>query len=103
MTPRSIFLTGGTGYIGQRLIPLLVQRGHTVRALTRQGSEGKLPANCIPARGNALDKDSFVGQISPADTFIQLVGVSHPSPSKAEQFRTVDLVSIRASVAAAVE
>jgi uncharacterized protein YbjT (DUF2867 family) len=50
-----------------------------------------------------LDKATFVTKIQPADTFIQLVGVSHPSPAKAAQFRSIDLVSVRASVAAAVE
>jgi uncharacterized protein YbjT (DUF2867 family) len=51
--------------------------------------------------GNALDKDSFAGEIKPADTFLQMVGVAHPGPSKAAEFREVDLVSICASVAAA--
>ncbi len=103
MIPREIFITGGTGYIGVRLIPLLQERGCRVRALVRGGSENKLPAGCTRVKGNALDPSSFVNQISPAHTFIQLVGVSHPSPAKARQFRAVDLVSVRASVAAAVE
>ena len=103
MTPRNVFVTGGTGYIGQRLIPLLVAHGHTVRALVRRGSEEKLPEGCQPAPVNALDKATFSAGIAPADTFVQLVGVPHPGPSKAKQFRTVDLVSVRASVAAAVE
>src|SRR5262249_38412203 len=34
-------------------------------------------------------------------TFVHLVGVAHPSPAKAEQFRTVDLAALRVSVAAA--
>jgi uncharacterized protein YbjT (DUF2867 family) len=34
---------------------------------------------------------------------VQLVGVSHPSPAKAAQFRSVDLVSALAAVAAARE
>ena len=34
---------------------------------------------------------------------MHLVGVSHPSPAKAEQFRTVDLAALRVSVAAAVK
>jgi uncharacterized protein YbjT (DUF2867 family) len=89
--------------MGKRLIPLLAGRSLTIRALTRKGSESKLPANCVLVPGNALEKDSFAALIPPADTFVQLVGVAHPSPSKAEQFRKVDLVSIRASVAAAVE
>lgn len=103
MSPREVFITGGTGYMGRRLIPLLLKRGHRVRALVRKGSEGKLPAGCVIIEGNALEKASFVRQIPPADTFVQLVGVPHPSPSKAEEFRKVDLVSARASIAAAAE
>jgi uncharacterized protein YbjT (DUF2867 family) len=103
VTPRNVFLTGGTGYMGSRLIPLLLARGHKIRALTRKGSESKLPAGCEIVIGNALEKDSFAAQVQPSDTFVQLVGVAHPSPSKGEQFRAIDLVSIRASVAAAAE
>lgn len=96
-----IFLTGGTGYIGQRLIPLLAAKGHEIRALTRKESAHKLPSGCTPIFGNALDKSTFADQIQPADTFIQLVGVAHPSPSKGKEFRSIDLVSGRESVAAA--
>jgi nucleoside-diphosphate-sugar epimerase len=35
MQARDVFVTGGTGYIGQRLIPELLARGHRVRALAR--------------------------------------------------------------------
>jgi uncharacterized protein YbjT (DUF2867 family) len=87
--------------MGSRLIPLLLQRSYTVRALAREGSEYRLPPGCSPIRGNALDKESFISQIQPADTFVQLVGVSHPSPAKAREFRSIDLVSMQASVAAA--
>lgn len=97
-----IFVTGGTGYMGRRLIPLLAARGHTVRALVRPGSESRLPEGCQPVVGNALDGASFAAQVPPADTFIHLVGVAHPSPSKGEQFRAIDLKSIQASVPAAV-
>ena len=96
-----IFLTGGTGYIGRRLIPLLVTRGHGVRALVRPGSETKLPTGAEPITGDALDAASFAGRVPPADTFIQLVGVAHPSPAKAALFRSVDLASARASIEAA--
>jgi len=96
-----IFLTGGSGYMGQRLIPLLLARGHEVRALVRPGSEKKLPSGCTPVMGNALDGNSYAAQISPADTFVQLVGVPHPSPAKAAEFRQIDLPAGLGAVATA--
>src|SRR5581483_7290339 len=83
MTSRNVFITGGTGYIGQRLIPELLRRGHTVRALARRGSEAKLPAGVQAVIGDPLNRETFADQVSPADTFVQLVGVPHPSPAKA--------------------
>jgi uncharacterized protein YbjT (DUF2867 family) len=97
----SVFITGGTGYMGQRLIARLLERGHEVRALVRPGSEKKLPSGCTLIPGNALDGASYVSQLSPSDTFVHLVGVAHPSPAKAAEFRQVDLVSGLGAVAAA--
>jgi uncharacterized protein YbjT (DUF2867 family) len=102
-TPTNVFITGGTGYIGRDLIPRLLEDGHRVRALVRPGSEQKLGAGCEPVIGNALDEPTFADRVGPSDTFIQLVGVPHPSPSKAAQFRSIDLASVRASVSAAVK
>jgi uncharacterized protein YbjT (DUF2867 family) len=99
----SVFVAGGTGYVGRPLISELVQRGHQVRALVRSGSETKLPTGCQAVFGNALDANSYREQIRPADTFVQLVGVSHPSPSKAAQFRSVDLASASGAIWAAME
>jgi uncharacterized protein YbjT (DUF2867 family) len=101
MTTRRVFITGGTGYLGRALVPLLLARGHEVRALVRRGSEGKLPEGCEAVAGDPLDESSFAAAVAPSDTFVQLVGVPRPSPAKARQFREIDLVSGRASVAAA--
>ena len=100
--PHTIFLAGGTGYMGRRLIPELLARGHEVRALVRPGSEGKLPPGCQPVPGNALDSASFAAGVPGADTWVHLIGVAHPAPWKGDQFRAVDLASVRAAVAAAV-
>jgi uncharacterized protein YbjT (DUF2867 family) len=67
----------------------------------RKGSESKLPEGCEAVIGDPLDESSFAESVSPSDTFVQLVGVPRPSPAKAKQFREIDLVSGRASVAAA--
>jgi len=100
---RRVFITGGTGYIGTALIPILLERGHRVRALVRPGSKAKLPAACEVISGNALDANSYRKLIRPADTFIHLVGVPHPSPAKAAEFRAIDLVSAREAINACAQ
>jgi uncharacterized protein YbjT (DUF2867 family) len=97
----NVFVTGGTGYIGRALVQSLLKDGHTVRALARPGSESKLSAGCQPVIGNALDSASYQDEIAPAETFIHLVGVAHPGPSKGQQFRDIDLKGIECAVAAA--
>ncbi|HKD11988.1 MAG TPA: NAD(P)H-binding protein [Thermoanaerobaculia bacterium] len=99
--PHRIFVAGGTGYIGGATIPLLLRRGHVVRTLARPGSEGSVPQGAETVIGNALDAGSFVSAVASCDTFLQLVGVAHPSPAKARQFREIDLASARASSEAA--
>jgi len=101
MQSHCVFITGGTGYVGRPLITRLLEQGQQVRALVRLGSEKKLPAGCQPISGDALDANTYAGHIKPADTFIQLVGVSHPNPAKGAEFRTVDLASGRGAVEAA--
>jgi uncharacterized protein YbjT (DUF2867 family) len=96
-----VFLTGGTGYIGSRLIPQLVKRRHSVRALVRTGSAHKLPTGCELVTGDALDVNTFADKLAGCDTFVHLVGVAHPSPAKADEFIKVDLASAKASVDAA--
>jgi nucleoside-diphosphate-sugar epimerase len=100
---RCVFMTGGTGYVGRPLIEQLLARGHDVLALVRPGSESRLPTGCTAIFGDALNASSYSAQIKPADTFVQLIGVAHPSPAKAAQFRTVDLVSAKGAIQAAGE
>ena len=101
MTPQQVFVTGGTGYLGRRLIPELVARGHDVRALVRGGSRHKLPPGCGVVVGDALDRTTFAHALREGDTVVQLVGTPRPSPAKARQFQEIDLVSVRESVLAA--
>ena len=98
MNSHHVFVTGATGYIGSRLVPILIARGHLVAALTREQSRHKLPPGCDAVFGNALDGDSYAAAVEGADTFIHLVGVSHPSPAKARQFVEIDLKSAKEAI-----
>lgn len=86
----SVFVTGGTGFMGRQLIASLLRRGHHVKAIVREGSERKLPEGVERVVGDVFSVDSLLAHIAPADTFVQLVGVSHPNPSKAAEFRAID-------------
>ena len=96
-----MFMTGGTGYMGRALCERLLAAGHRVHALVRPGSETRLAPGCEAVGGDALDASTFASRVNAGETFVQLVGVAHPSPAKAAQFRTVDLASARAGIDAA--
>lgn len=102
---KTIFITGGTGYIGTPLIHALVARGHRVRALVRSSSRTRatqlLPGGCEVVEGDALDASTFSATVRGADTFVQMVGVPHPSPRKAKAFRDIDLAAALAGLTAA--
>lgn len=98
---RRVFITGSTGYMGSRLIPCLEKRGHKPLALVRASSRHKLPDSCECVVGDPLAGSSYKQAISNADTFVHLVGVSHPGPAKAREFVEIDRKSAMESIAAA--
>jgi uncharacterized protein YbjT (DUF2867 family) len=98
---KEVFITGATGYIGKRLTRKLLQRGHKVTALVRKGSEKKLWDGAKSVVADPFNAATFQQFIPNGSVFVQLLGVPHPSPKKALQFRTVDLASVKASADAA--
>ena len=99
--PRTVWISGGTGYMGRSLAKTLIARGWKVRILARPGSEKKVPAGAEAVSANALRSETFSGLVGRGETFIHLTGASHPAPWKEREFREIDLVSLRASVEAA--
>lgn len=71
----TILLTGATGYVGGRLLPLLLERDHRVRCLTRRASnESNFSSSRVEvATGNALDIESLDKALDGIETAYYLI------------------------------
>jgi len=77
MTPSDsiVCLTGGTGYIGGRLLPLLEDRGLRVRCLTRrpESLQGQVADTTEVVQADVLDPESLSSVLKDVDTAYYLV------------------------------
>jgi uncharacterized protein YbjT (DUF2867 family) len=67
----TVLVTGATGFIGRRLVPELVERGMTVRAMTRRPEAYDGPGD--PLGGDVHDRASLTEPLAGADVAIYLV------------------------------
>ena len=75
MPGKSIFITGGSGFVGSAVIGELVERGHDIYALTRNKPIDR--PNVTTFRGDLHDPDMLYGGMSMADgvDVVHLVGI----------------------------
>ncbi|HET7194964.1 MAG TPA: NAD(P)H-binding protein [Nocardioides sp.] len=69
--PLTVLVTGATGFIGRRLVPELVDRGHTVRAMTRRPEKYDGPGEAVA--GDVFDRASLTDPLSGVDVAVYLV------------------------------
>jgi uncharacterized protein (TIGR01777 family) len=71
-----VFVTGGTGLIGTRLIPRLLARGDQVVALTRRAAAARerLGGSCTFVEGNPMEPGAWADAVGDCDAVINLVG-----------------------------
>ncbi len=71
-----IFVTGGTGLIGSRLIKRLRERQDEVVALTRRPAEAraKLPADCTIIEGDPTQPAAWMDHVADCDAVVNLAG-----------------------------
>jgi uncharacterized protein YbjT (DUF2867 family) len=69
--PRTVLVTGATGFIGRRLVPALVEQGHDVRAMTRRPDDYDGAGTAVG--GDVSDPASLTDPLAGADVAIYLV------------------------------
>jgi len=74
----TLLLTGASGLVGSRLLPRLVEAGHTVRALVR--GDVALPAGAAAVRGDLADPGSLRPAVEDVEAVVHLAAL----------FRTTD-------------
>jgi nucleoside-diphosphate-sugar epimerase len=98
-----VLVTGATGFVGRRLAPALVERGHEVSVTVRRGSAS--PAGglrAIPWLGaelrDGLDPAALVG----LDAVVHLAGLAHVTDSRhAADVAAFEAANLRGSLAVA--
>jgi len=98
-----ILVTGGTGYVGGRLIPLLLDRGYSIKAMVRSSQKllsrpwARHPKLEVVS-GNALDRESFIKAGEGCETAYYLI---HSMNARKRQFAEADRKAAENMVACA--
>lgn len=75
---KRIFITGGTGFLGQEVVRLLSKQ-YKLKVLTRKNVNSK---NVEYVKGDILDKESFRKYVEEADIIIHIAGLSSGNSRK---------------------
>jgi uncharacterized protein YbjT (DUF2867 family) len=71
--PQTILVTGATGYVGGELLRPLAERGHHVRAMTRNPDRSDFPDGVEGVEGDVMRADSLGPALEGADVAYYLV------------------------------
>ena len=95
-TPPSVFVTGATGFIGQRLVSTLVEQRFHVRAMVRPGTETdtRLPSAIEQIPVGLTDADKLAGIVAKSSAVIYCAGSVRGR--SAEDFSVANIDGVRA-------
>ena len=93
-----VFVTGGTGFVGQEIVSRLVQREHQVVLLARNPQEVSQGGLTQIVAGDITDPESYRGALADCQACVHLVGILREFPGEGITFEklnykaTLDLV-----------
>jgi len=72
-----IFVTGGTGFIGSRLVPFLMDEGHQVMLLIRsKDRESPIPPGVEVVEGDSMESGPWWGRVADCNAAVNMAGAS---------------------------
>jgi NADH dehydrogenase len=90
-----ILVTGGTGVIGEGVIPELIARGHTVRLLSRHAKDdARQWPGVEPFDGNVADTQSLTRAADGCDAVLHIAGIVAENPPEVT-FQSVNVDGTR--------
>ncbi|MCB0640739.1 MAG: NAD-dependent epimerase/dehydratase family protein [Phaeodactylibacter sp.] len=99
---KQVFVTGGSGFVGQNLIPMLVAQGYQVKALARseQAAQKVEQAGATAVKGDLLDAAALAQGVENCTTVFHLAAsVDFFATEKALKKLHVDATALLLSVA----
>jgi NADH dehydrogenase len=84
----TVFVTGGTGFVGRAVVAALLAHGHRVRCLVRAGSVGQQsgPAGVEAVAGDVMQPLGLADAVRQADAVVHLVGIIREFPRRGITF-----------------
>ena len=98
-TPKTVFVTGGTGFIGAHAVRALLAHGWHVRALVRRGRAGLLPIAAEPVPGDLTDSRAYGQWLRGCNAILHCAGATRARTL--EQYRRINVAGTEALVRAA--
>jgi uncharacterized protein YbjT (DUF2867 family) len=100
-----VFVTGGTGFVGNHVVKELLEKGHQVKALVRPGSEHKIkrPDEVDVFPGSVEEVADLSRGMEGCDAVIHLVGIIRAFPNRGVTFEKLHTEATANVIAAAKE
>lgn len=85
----SVFVTGGSGFVGSAVIEELLSRNHRVTALVNRSTLGGFENAVRTVRGSLFDPAALDAGMAGSDAVIHLVGIIMQKPSRGITFERI--------------